>query len=115
MLLHPSCAYVGLFICNVVYKVDGYFANKHTLYCICLPSCCFGPKTRVVIKMSTHLATQETLTDFHGDEAKKYQNDCRKKTEFFNFANSQDFFQTFLGLVGLIDAKEIDLAQPVWL
>ena len=31
----------------------------------------FWLETRVIIKISTILATQETLTDFHGDEAKK--------------------------------------------
>ena len=40
-----------------------------------------------------------------------------KKTEFFNSANSQYFFQNFhglvLGLVGLNDAKPIDMAQPI--
>ena len=41
-----------------------------------------------------------------------------QKTEFFNFPNSQ-YFQICqglgLGLVGLIDAKYIDVAQPIWL
>ena len=31
----------------------------------------FWLETRVIIKISTILATQETLTDFHWDEAKK--------------------------------------------
>ena len=39
------------------------------------------------------------LTDFHGNEAKK----------------SQKFHGLVLGLVGLNDAKGIDLAQPIWL
>ena len=43
----------------------------------------------------------------------------KSKTEFFNFANSQYFFQKFHGLVlwlvELIDAKGIDVAQPMWL
>jgi hypothetical protein len=51
------------------------------------------------------------LTDFHGDEAKKkiffeknIQNGRLKKTEFFNFANSQYFFVKFQGLVlGLVE------------
>ena len=59
------------------------------------------------------------MTDFHGDEAKKnyfvakkIQNGRLKKTEFFKIANSQIFFVkiTLIGLVGLIDAKDIDVA-----
>ena len=38
---------------------------------------------------STILATQETLTDFHGNEAKKIQNGRLKKTECFNSENFQ--------------------------
>ena len=29
-----------------------------------------GLETRVLIKSSTQIVTQQTLTDFHGDEAK---------------------------------------------
>jgi hypothetical protein len=57
------------------------------------------------------------LTDFHGDEAKKIQNGELKKTEIFRTANSQKMFSKFyrlvLGLVGLIDVKGIDVAQPI--
>jgi hypothetical protein len=45
------------------------------------------------------------LTDFHGDEAKQnyffeknIQNGRLKKTEFFNFANSQYFFTIISGI-----------------
>ena len=60
------------------------------------------------------------MTDFKGDGAKKkIQYGRLKQIEFFNSANSQYFFQEFpglvLGLVGLIDAKDIDVAQPIWL
>ena len=38
---------------------------------------------------------------------------------FFKIANSQNFLRKFhrsvLGFVGLIDAKGIDVAQPIWL
>ena len=41
------------------------------------------------------------------------------KWSFFKIANSQNFFVKIswmvLGLVGLIDAKGIDVAQPIWL
>ena len=50
---------------------------------------------------------------------KKIQNGRLKKTEFFKIANSQTFLWKFhglvLGLVELIDAKGIDVAQPIWL
>ena len=38
-----------------------------TLCCISLRRCCFGLENRVIIKIST----QETLTDFYGDKARK--------------------------------------------
>ena len=57
--------------------------------------------------------------NFHGDEAKifflkKKSKWPTQKTEFFKITNSQYFFQKFyglvLGLVGLNDAKGIDVA-----
>jgi hypothetical protein len=67
------------------------------------------------------------LTDFHGDEAKKHffvrkkkiQNGRLKKISFSIPPILYIFFQKFhglvLGLVGLIDAKGIDVAHPIWL
>ena len=50
---------------------------------------------------------------------KKNQNSRLKKTEIFKTANSQNIFAKIKGLVlGLllsIDAKGIDVAQPIWL
>ena len=43
----------------------------HTLFCVSLRRCCFGLKTRVIVKISTHPCYPTTLTDFHEDEAKK--------------------------------------------
>ena len=54
------------------------------------------------------------LTDIHEDE-KKNPNGRFKKTEIFNSHNSQKCQGLVLGLVGLIDAKGIDVAQPIWL
>ena len=71
------------------------------------------------------------MADFHGDQAKKnfffekknpkwpiFQNGQFFKIAFFKIANSQTFLGKFhglvLGLVGLIDAKGIDVAQPIW-
>jgi hypothetical protein len=60
------------------------------------------------------------LADFHGDETKNcnLKKKSKMSAEFFNSANSQYFFQKFqglvLGLVELIDAKGIDVAQPIW-
>ena len=57
------------------------------------------------------------LTDFHGNEAKRkifekiFENGRLKKNEIFKTANSQNLV---LGLVKLIDAKGIDVAQPTW-
>ena len=52
-------------------------------------------------------------------EKKKIQNGRFKKSAFFKIANSQKNFVKIsalvLGLVGLIDAKGIDLSQPIWL
>ena len=67
------------------------------------------------------------LTDFHGDEAieKKIipKNDSKmadsKKLSFSQLPiykkNLRKFRKLVLGLVGLIDAKNIDFAQPTWL
>ena len=61
------------------------------------------------------------LTDIHGDEAfflKKKSKWPNQKTEIFNSPNSQFVSRKFhglvLGLVGLIDVKGIDVAQPIW-
>jgi hypothetical protein len=64
------------------------------------------------------------LADFHGDKAKKKkkknQNGRFSKWPFFKIVNSQIIFvkiswiDLVLGLVGLIDAKGIDVAQPIW-
>ena len=48
---------------------------------------------------------------------KKIKNGRLKKTEFFNSANSQYLKKNHglvLGLVGLLDTKGIDVAQPIW-
>ena len=49
-------------------------------------------ETTLIIKIRPILATQETLTDFHRDEQKKFQNGRLKKTEIFKIANSQKNF-----------------------
>ena len=60
------------------------------------------------------------LTDFHGDEAKNIKWPTQK-TEIFHSPNSQFFSRKFqgsgliLGLVGLIHAKGIDVAQSIQL
>ena len=58
------------------------------------------------------------MTNFDGDQAKKKSKMANSKIEFFKIANSQKNFGKFhvliLGLVGLIDAKGIDVAQPIW-
>jgi hypothetical protein len=63
------------------------------------------------------------VTDFHGDQAnffffleKKFQNGRFSKWLFFKIANSQIFFVKILwiGLVGIIDANGIDVAQLIW-
>ena len=57
------------------------------------------------------------MTDFRGDQAKQIQNARFRKTEFSKSPILKFFFQKFqrlvLGLVGLIDAKGIDVAQPI--
>jgi hypothetical protein len=50
---------------------------------------------------------------------KKIQNGRLKKAQFFKIANSKKKIVKIYGLipwlVGLIDAKGIDVAQPTWL
>ena len=57
------------------------------------------------------------MTDFHGDQAKKIQNGRFSKWLFFKIAISQKIFVkiSWIGpwVRGLIDAKGIDLSQPL--
>ena len=66
------------------------------------------------------LATQETLTFFHGNEAKKKK--IKKIKKNFKMADSKKLrfskptIQLVLGFgLGLIDAKAIDVAHLIWL
>ena len=59
------------------------------------------------------------MTNFHGDEAKKkIKMADSKKLSFSTPPILNIFFQKFhglvLGLVELIDAKGIDVAEPIW-
>ena len=59
------------------------------------------------------------MTYFHGDEAeKKIKMADSKKTTFSTSLKAEQFLPKFnglvLGLVGLIDGKGIDVAQPIW-
>ena len=58
------------------------------------------------------------MTNFHGDEAKKFKMADSKKLSFSTSPKAEQFPPKFhglvLGLVGLIDAKGIVLAQPIW-
>ena len=60
------------------------------------------------------------LTNFHWDEAKKKFMADSKKLRFSTPPNLNIFSRKFQGLVlglvvGLIDAKGINVAQPIWL
>jgi hypothetical protein len=59
----------------------------------------FWLETMVIIQILTYPSSQETLTNFQRDEArkkklgeKKIQNGRIKKTEFLKIVNSQHFF-----------------------
>ena len=59
------------------------------------------------------------MTNFHGDETKKkFKMADSKKLSFSTSAKGEQFppkfYRLVLGLVGLIDAKGIDVAQPIW-
>ena len=58
------------------------------------------------------------LTDVHGGEVKKIKMADSKILRFSTPPILNIFFQKFhglvLGLVGLIDAKPINVAQPMW-
>jgi hypothetical protein len=53
----------------------------------------------------------KTLTDFHGNEAKFFV--CFYIPKWPTQKNSQ-FYGLVLGSVELINAKGIDVAQPIW-
>jgi hypothetical protein len=70
------------------------------------------------------LDPQVALTDFHGDEGKKkimkkkFKMAALKKLSFSKSPILKICLRKFhglvLGLVGLIDAKGIDVVQPIW-
>ena len=93
-----------------------------TLYCIFIGSCCFGLETRVIIKISTpSLLAKRLWLIFMGMKLKIFSF-WKKKSKMTNskklrFSKSpilklflRKFHRLVLGLVGLIDAKDIDVA-----
>ena len=59
------------------------------------------------------------MTDFYGDQEKNpkwpiFQNGCFSKSPILKIF-LRKFHRLVLGLVGLMDAKGIDVAQPIWL
>jgi len=58
------------------------------------------------------------VTNFHGDETKKFKMADSKKLSLSTSPKAEQFppkiHGLVLGLVGLIEAKGIDLAQPTW-
>ena len=78
---------------------------------------------------SPSLFTIQIWTDFHENEAKKFKMADFSKWPFFKMAVFQNgrfskwpileifsrkFHRSVLGLVGLIDAKPINVSQPIW-
>ena len=67
------------------------------------------------------LISKKPLTDFHRNEVKKMKKGSEmadsKKLSFSKLPILKIFLRKFqtlvLGLVGLIDAKDIDVAQPI--
>ena len=55
------------------------------------------------------------MTDFYWDEAKKEKKILKKKSKMADFQNGRFSKSLILGLVGLTDAKGINVAQPIWL
>ena len=49
------------------------------------------------------------------NEEKKFKMADFSKWLFFKIPNSRKFYRLGLGLVGLFDAKGIDVAKPIWL
>jgi hypothetical protein len=58
------------------------------------------------------------VTYFHGDEAKKIKMADSKKLSFSTSPKAEQFPPKFhglvIGIVGLIDAKGINVTQPIW-
>ena len=85
------------------------------------------PKTRENIKISTHLVYHRNLDWFSWEWSKKNFFFLKKKnSKWLIFQNgrfskspilkifSRKFYRSVLGLVGLIDAKPINVSQPIW-
>ena len=92
----------------------------YTMGIICLGWVIFGWKSGYLSNFCPILDIQEPLTDFHKVEAKKIlkkksKMTDSKKNEFFKMVNFQKNQGLVLGLMGFIDAKDIDDAQPIWL
>ena len=102
-----------------------------SIYSLFLTFCCYT-RGRNVLSMwflagnqgnhqnfDPSLLTNKLWDVFMGMKQKKNQSGRLKKSQFLKIANSQYFSWKFhglvLGLVGLIDAKGIDVAQPIWL
>ena len=84
-----------------------------------------GLETRVNIKNSTHPCSSRTFDCFSWGSAKKNseknanmahsKKPCFSKQSFLNCIVLQNWAGLVLGSVGLIDAKCINVNQPIWL
>ena len=99
---------------------------KHTLYNVILRIAKYFLKTRENIKISTHPFYHTNLDWFSWEWSKKkfffeeknskwpiFQNGRFSKSPILEIF-SRKFHRSVLGLVGLIDAKPINVAQPMW-
>ena len=84
---------IKVIIYSIRQKISLCALDLLTLCCICLGGCCFGLKTRVIIKISKNPCYPINLDLFSWEWSKKFffflkkkiQNGRLKKTEFFNY------------------------------
>ena len=98
--------------------VSCYMQSWYTLYNVILRIARNLLETRENIKISTHPFYPINLDWFSWGWSKQYSKWPTQKNWVFQFRQFAIFFSKnsglVLGLVGLIDAKDIDVAQPIW-
>ena len=120
----------GTFGKNEINKINNAVQNtknRHTVLCISVRPRPKRLETRVIIKISTHPCYTRTFDYFSWDSAKIYFFFRKKKSKMADLKKphfaKRSILNIFLpnwagwvlGLVGLIDVKGINLAQPMWL
>ena len=119
---HTRSAFIYSFVPNKRIRGPIFFLliKGHTLYNVLLRMARNLVETREKVKISTHPFYHTNLEWFSWEWSKKkskwtiFQNGRFSKSSILEIF-LQKFHRLVLGIVGLIDAKAINVAQPIWL